>query len=124
MFTPMALQQMWNQAIILCAGPADLLDVGTALQINGLTVSDQSFFNGVTAQGIQIDPDQTKAAAITGTFGADSNVPSVSLYDGAYDIEVPVDIRAEYDRNFPLYGFSGCSYLVLRFANATARCPL
>jgi hypothetical protein len=43
----------------------------------------------------------------------------LTTYLGTHDISVPVDIRASYDRNFPIYGFSGCTYLVLRLIDST-----
>jgi Putative phage tail protein len=46
-------------------------------------------------------------------------VPSLTLYYGTHDITVPVDIRAQYDRTFPVYGYAGACYMVFRLINST-----
>ncbi|MBC8096541.1 MAG: C40 family peptidase [Akkermansiaceae bacterium] len=109
--------QQWNQVIVLCSGPISELDQA-ALQINGVNFLDRSFFNG-DLDGVLANPEQTKAAAVSGTINSDTYHPTVSIYEGDHAISVPVDIRAQYDRNFPVYGFSGCSYLVFRFADSS-----
>lgn len=106
--------QAWNQIIVLASGPVEEVDYYAGLQIKGITWSDKYFFNGTNINGIAMNPAQTKGEAISGSISSDSYVPSATLYDGAHAIAVPVDVRAQYDRGFPLYGFSGCSYLVLR----------
>jgi cell wall-associated NlpC family hydrolase len=101
----------WNKIVVLSAGPVDDLDYETSLSINGTP------FNSVEwkdSTGIVVNPEQTKAAAVTGSIAGTTNVPSVTLYDGAHAIEMPIDIRAQYDRTFPLYGMAGCTYLVFR----------
>lgn len=114
-----AASQKANKIIILASAPSEEIDYQTGLKINGLAWNDIFFNAGSTTEGIWIDPAQTKAEAVTGTINGDSNVPSVSLYDGAYGIAVDVDVRAQYDREFPLYGFSGCSYMVFRLIDST-----
>jgi len=110
--------QKWNQVIVLSSGPVDLIDSTTGIRIKGVDYSDASLFAG-TNDGMALNPAQTKAEAVTGTISSDTLVPSISIYDGAHAISVPVDIRASYDRTFPLYGFSGSAYLVLRLINGT-----
>ncbi len=114
--TPTA--QKWNQIVILGSGPVSLIDYDTGLQIKGVTYSDKYFFDGTGFDGIYPNPAQDKAEAVTGSILSESAVPSVTFYDGAHGLTVPVDIRASYDRTFPIYGFSGCAYLVLRQMNA------
>lgn len=110
--------QKWNQIIVLASGPAEEIETA-GLNINGVSYQDKSFFDGTNVEGIFVNPEQTKAAAVSGTIGSDSDVPTVTLYDGAHGITVPVDIRAQYDRGFPIYGFSGCAYLAFRFADSS-----
>lgn len=111
--------QKANKIVILASAPCEEIDYQTGLKINGMGWNDPFFSNGTNVEGIYIDPAQTKAEAVTGTINSDTNVPSVSLYDGAHAITVPVDVRAQYDREFPLYGFSGCAYLVFRLIDST-----
>jgi hypothetical protein len=108
--------QMWNKIVVLGSAPFDDFDTLTGLKINGLSYEDQSFHSG-TVIGFRLDPAQTKAEAVTGSISGDSTVPSISRYDGAHAISVPVDVRAWYDRTLPIYGLSGCGYLVFRLAN-------
>lgn len=111
--------QKWNQVIVLASGPITEFDANTGLRIKGVDYSDKYFFDGTNVDGIFLSPAQTKAEAVTGSINSDSNVPSLTLYDGTHDISVPVDVRAQYDRGFPIYGFSGTAYLVLRAMHAT-----
>lgn len=110
--------QKWNQVIVLASGPVSLIDSNTGIRIKGVDYSDTGFFNG-TNDGMALNPDQDKDNAVTGTISPDSNVPSLTLYDGAHGITVPVDIRASYDRTFPVSGFPGCAYIVFRFMDST-----
>jgi hypothetical protein len=110
--------QAWNQVVILDSAPCSLIDIA-ALQINGINYSDATFHSGTNLQGMAINPALTKDEAISGTIGGDTLVPSVTVYDGAYDISVPMDVRSSYDRTFPVYRFSGCSYLVFRFIDSS-----
>jgi len=105
--------QKWNQVIVLASGPVYEFDSNTGLRIKGVDFTN-GYFNDGTADGIALNPAQTKAEAVTGAIGSDTNVPSMTLYTGAHGISVPVDIRAQYDRGFPIYGFSGTAYMVLR----------
>ncbi len=114
-----ASSQKANKVVILGSGPFAEIDYQTGLKINGLGWNDIFFNSGTNTDGIYIDPAQTKDEAVTGSIGGDSTVPSVSLYTGAHGITVPVDVRAQYDREFPIYGFSGCGYLVFRLIDST-----
>ena len=114
-----ASSQKANKIVVLCSGPVELVDFETGLLINGVTYADPYFKDGTAVDGFTVNPDQTKAEAVTGSIGGESNVPSISLYYGDHDIEVPVDIRAHYDRTFPIYGFSGCAYAVFRLIDSS-----
>ena len=108
-----ATTQKANKIVILCASPmAALNDPSQNIKINGLQLDNEYFKN------FSVNPAQTKAEAVDGTIDGVSNVPSVSIYKNDHAISVPVDIRATYDRNFPVYGFSGCSYLVFRLIDS------
>jgi hypothetical protein len=107
----------WNQIVVLASGPSELIDYETGLLINGLNYRDKLFHNADGIEGIFANPEQNKAEAVTGSIDGATNVPSVTIYHGAYGITVPVDVRAQYDRNFPVYGLSGCSYLAFRLIN-------
>lgn len=111
--------QKANKVVILASGPVQLIDYPTGLLINGITYADPYFKDTTEIDGFVVDPAQTKDEAVTGTISGESDVPSISLYDGAHGIEVPVDIRAHYDRTFPIYGFSGCSYAVFRLIDSS-----
>lgn len=112
--------QKLNKIIVLCEGPVSLVDTDAFnLTINGIQFNNPFFKSSATVNGFGLNPDQTKAEAVTGTIDGASNVPSISVYPGTYFIDVPVDVRAQYDRNFPLYGFSGCTYLVMRLIDST-----
>lgn len=108
--------QKANKIVILSQGPIeDFQFDSNQIKINGLLHSDPHWH----PSGYALNPDQTKAAAVDGTIGSDTHRPSITLYTGAHDISVPVDIRAHYDRNFPVYGFPGCAYLVARLVDST-----
>lgn len=113
-----ASSQKANKIVVLGSAPFEEIDYQTGLKINGLGWND-AFFKDGTIDGIFIDPAQTKAEAVDGSISSEVNVPSVSLYTGEYGISVPVDVRAEYDREFPVYGLAGSSYLVFRLINST-----
>lgn len=113
-------QQKVNKIVILGSGPVediDYLDFG--ITVNGLTYSDKYFKNGAVVDGFFINPEQSKAEAVTGSIEGDTLCPSISLYKGDLAIDVPVDIRAQYDRTFPLYGFNGCAYAVFRLIDSS-----
>lgn len=108
--------QKANKVVVLCGGPIESFTYGSnQVKINGLVYSDATFH----PSGYAIDPAQTKAEAVDGTISTDVNRPSMSLYLGTHGISVPVDVRAQYDRNFPVYGFAGCAYLVARLVDST-----
>jgi len=111
--------QKANKIVILASGPVELIDYQTGLQINGVTWADKTFFDGTNVDGMDANPPQSKAEAVSGSLMGETNMPSFTLYDGAHDIAVPVDVRARYDRGFPVYGFSGCAYWVGRLIDST-----
>ncbi len=118
--TSTAANQRTNQVIILAGGPTAGIDLSdTGITINGLTYLDKFFKNSSLAKGFTLNPDQTKAEAVTGTINGETMVPSLSIYPGTAGISVPVDIRASYDRTFPIYGFAGCAYTVLRLIDSS-----
>ena len=114
-----AANAVWNQVVVLGSGPVNLIDYLTGLQINGTTFQDSSFYSGSNVIGLFVNPTQDQANAVTGTIYSNSNVPSVTLYNGHHDISVPVDVRASWDRNFPVYGMSGCAYLAFRLFDSS-----
>jgi hypothetical protein len=89
------------------------------LQVNGTPYGDKYWKDGTAVDGIFLNPAQTKAEAVSGTISGDTSVPSLTVYTGDPGIEVPVDVRAQYDRTFPVYGLSGCAYVVMRAMDAT-----
>ena len=111
--------QKANKIVILASAPCEEIDYQTGLKINGMGWNDPYFHDGTNLGGMFVNPAQTKAEAVTGDILSDTNVPSVSLYAAAHAITVPVDVRAQYDREFPIYGFSGCAYLVFRLIDST-----
>jgi hypothetical protein len=113
-------QQAANRVVVLDSGPLSDVDFnGLNVKINGLQLDNDYWHAGLNLTGFVVNPAQTKAEAVSGTIGGDTLVPSVTLYLGNPAIEPPVDIRASYDRNFPLYGFNGCGYLVFRAIDST-----
>ncbi len=114
-----ATAQKANKIVVLQSGPSELIDYNTGLKLNGKNWNDASFYDGTGIQGLVANPAQSKAEAVTGTIGGENDVPSFTVYDGAYRTTVPVDVRAQYDRTFPIYGLSGCSYLVFRLSDST-----
>jgi cell wall-associated NlpC family hydrolase len=113
-------QQAANKIVVLCSGPITNVDyLNFNLTVNAISYNDPSFYSGSQSNGIIINPLQTEAAAVMGTIGSDNFVPSMTIYDGHHDITVPVDIRAQFDRTFPIYGYSDCSYIVFRLFNST-----
>jgi len=113
-------QQAANKVVVLASGPIwDVDSNNLNILINGLTYTDASFFSGDQTTGIALNPTQDKANAVSGTIGSDTYVPSLTIYDGHHDLIVPVDIRASYDRTFPVYGYSGAAYMVFRLINSS-----
>lgn len=116
-----------NRVIVFCSGPAHAIDsTNYNIRVNGIHFDSKYWKNqtvgGVNWTGWYVNPAQTRAEAVAGNITisgqAFTNLPTMTLYTGAHGISVPVDIRASYDRNFPVYGLSGCCYLVARFFNA------
>lgn len=111
-----ATQQRVNKIVILGTGPFTAFEHDSAVvKINGRDYRD-TFFH---PSGIALDPAQTKAEAVDGLISTTSARPSISNYLGTYGITVPVDVRAQYDRNFPLYGFNGCAYQAYRLIDSS-----
>jgi len=121
-----------NRMIVYSSGPAEGIDwEGFNIRVNGLHYDNRWWYKqtvqSIERHGWAINPAQTKDEAVNGTFDTGltvgipplpdvyTNQPSLSLYTGAHDKDVPVDIRASYDRNMPVYGLSGCCYIVARF---------
>jgi cell wall-associated NlpC family hydrolase len=113
-------QVKWNKLVVLASAPLDAIDFETdsGLLINGLAYNDKNWRDTPSISGFLPNPAQTKAEAVDGTFNGESHVPSFTTYDGAHAISVPVDIRASYDRTFPVYGLSGSAYIVWRLMNS------
>jgi hypothetical protein len=108
--------QKANKIIVLSSGPIEDFAYGSnQIKINGKLYSDATWH----PSGYALDPAQSKAEAVDGTISTDVNRPSISQYKGTHGISVPVDIRASYDRNMPIYGFAGCAYLVARLVDST-----
>lgn len=118
--TDSTLQKL-TRVVVLSAGPIyDVAWLEYEIRINGLHYNNKYFQEESPLFGFQINPAQTKAEAVEGTFsGAAKKFPSISIYLGNHQLNVPVDIRAHYDRNFPVYGMAGCAYLVVRFIDST-----
>lgn len=116
--TNVALQKACKVVVF---GLGALLDFGTAsyqFRINGLSYDDSYWFNA-GATGFEPDPVQVKAEAIDGIIGAAFFRPSMTLYMGSPALSVPVDVRAHYVRDFPIYGFNGCAYVVFRMVDSS-----
>ncbi len=110
-----ATQQKINKVVILASGPIEGVDYDSqVIKINGRVYTDK----GWHPDGFALNPAQTKAEAVDGTIGSAAARPSISVYLGTPGTTVPVDVRAQYDRNFPLYGFNGCAYVVLRLIDS------
>lgn len=108
-------QQAANKIVILGSGPFTAFSHDSAVvKINGRDYRDTYWH----PSGIALDPAQSKAEAVDGTIGGEGGRSSISNYLGTYGITVPVDVRAQYDRNFPLYGFNGCAYQVMRLIDS------
>lgn len=110
-----ASQQRVNKVVILGSGPFTAIEYqGNVIKVNGRDYRD-TFWH---PSGIALDPAQNKAEAVDGDISSEHARPSVSVYLGTHGISVPVDVRAQYDRNFPIYGFNGCAYLVFRLIDS------
>jgi hypothetical protein len=121
-----ATLQKANKVVILCAAPLAAFSCNDEVtKINGLTYYHGYFYDAsgvdtdILTFGFKQNPAQTKAEAVTGTIGGFNNRPNFTSYLGAHAIAVPVDIRASYDRNFPVYGFPGCAYQVYRLIDSS-----
>ncbi len=108
----------WNQIVVFASAPIAEFDYTSTLAVKGISWADAHWHSGTNYAGIFVDPPQAKDEAVTGSILGDSSVPSVSLYTGSHDIAVPVDVRAQYDRSFPIYGLSGTAYMVFRLIDA------
>jgi hypothetical protein len=110
-------RQKINRVIIFSNGPASGF---SELRINGLPSHSRAYSGDTTVLGgFQVSPG-TVAKAVDGDYSPLSGLwSSFDSYLGTHDISVPADIRASYDRDFPVYGFAGSAYIVLRFIDST-----
>jgi hypothetical protein len=107
--------QAANKVVILGSGEmVGIEHAGNVMKINGVPYTNTYWH----ASGVALDPAQTKAEAVDGTIDDEAGRSSVTWYAGERGISVPVDVRAQYDRNFPIYGFNGCGYLVFRMIDS------
>lgn len=114
-----ATKQKANFIVVLCSGPMDGFDNdGYTTTINGTAYNDAYYYGTNPNRGLVLNPTADEGRAVDGTFGGDLNRSSFTFYPGTYGITVPVDIRAQYDRDFPIYGLSGSSYMVFRLINS------
>lgn len=120
--------------VVFCAGPVE--GIGTLnLRINGNTWDSNVWYShtritppSYTVTGFYFDLGglnlTTRAEVWDGTIAADPDRPSITMRTAELDIPgsrpeiVPVDLRAGYDRNFPLYGLNGCVYGVFRLVDS------
>ena len=110
-----ASQQRVNKVVILGSGPFTAWEYNSSvIKIDGRDYRDTYWHTS----GIKLDPAQSKAEAVDGTISSEGGRSSISTYLGTPATDVSVDIRAQYDRNFPLYGFNGCAYLVCRLIDS------
>lgn len=111
-----ATQQKVNKVVVLGGGPIEGFDYsGNIAKINGIPY-DNTYWH---ASGFALNPTQDKANCVDGTIGGESNRPSITTYDATPGITVPVDVRAQYDRNFPVYGFNGVACLIFRLIDSS-----
>jgi hypothetical protein len=111
--------QVFNKIVVLGSAPFEEIDSMDGLKLNGVSYQDPKFYSSSELTGIQPNPTQTVSAAVNGVIGSNTKVPTLTIYPGTHDISVPADIRASYDRTFPVYGLSGCAYLVFRLFDTT-----
>jgi hypothetical protein len=112
-----ATLQKVNKLVVFAAGPCEDIQFAD-IHINGIPYNSTAFFAG-TVDGFEVNPAQTKAEAVSGIIGSDTQKPSLTIYKGDHDITVPVDIRAKYDRFMPVYGLSGSTYIIFRLIDST-----
>lgn len=111
-----AAEQKVNKVVVLASGPIEDVEFNSSvIKINGFAYTAPRWH----PSGFKLDPAQTKAEAVDGTIGSDAARPSLTVYKGEHAITVPVDVRAQYDRNFPIYGLSGAACLVFRLIDST-----
>jgi len=129
-FASTGTDSMWDVVVVFASAPGEAIEWMTGLQVKGTTWSDKSLYDATDQNGMAPNPAQTKAEAISGTINGETLVPSFTVYGGDHAISVPVDVRAQYDRGFPIYGLSGCQYIVFRcrdqakFANVNFTCKI
>ena len=108
--------QKANKIVILGSGPiSGVTNNGSVIKINGRPYTDTYWHPSAMA----LNPVQVKAEAVNGLIGSDASRPSVTVYPGTNATNVPVDVRAHFDRNFPVYGFNGAAYAVFRLIDTT-----
>ena len=124
-------EQKTVSIVVFCAGPVSgygLLN----LRINGNTYDSNVWFSKTAATdyttgfffdlgGLQLT---TRAEVWDGTILSLADRPSITMRSAVLDIPgsrpeiVPVDLRAKYDRGFPLYGLNGCAHGVFRLVDS------
>jgi hypothetical protein len=113
-------QQKISRVVVFSTAPA--LSEGQ-LKVNGISVENHFYGNetqgGVQKMGFQVNPSAASLAVDATIAGYTTLWSSYNVYLGGLGISVPVDLRAQYDRNFPIYGLPGCTYIVYRFVNAS-----
>jgi hypothetical protein len=125
-------EQKTVSIVVFCAGPVSgygLLN----LRINGNTWDSNVWFSdapplGDTTTGFYYDLGglglTTRAEVWDGTILSLDDRPSITMRQAVLDIPgsrpeiVPIDLRASYDRAFPLYGLNGCAYGVFRLVDS------
>jgi hypothetical protein len=112
-----AYAQKANKVVVLASGPISAMTyLSNDFKVNGMLITDKHWH---PAGGFAIDPAQSKAEAVEGTISGTVHRPSVTRYLGTHGITVAADVRAQYDRNMPVYGFAGCAYAVFRLTDST-----
>jgi cell wall-associated NlpC family hydrolase len=109
----------WNRVVVLGSGPIDAVDTDAGLFVNGVSVRSRAWKDTTNNTGFALNPTQDYNNAVLGSINSDTNVPNLTVYPGAHGISVPVDIRASYDRGFPVHGLAGCAYLVFRLIDSS-----
>jgi hypothetical protein len=110
-----ATQQKISRVVVFANESTALAD----WRINSISFISRGWANetvgGITKQGFQVNPSAADLAVSGIIAGYATKFCSFNEYSGPYAITVPVDIRAQYEREFPVYGFPGCAYTVFRF---------
>lgn len=107
------------KVVVFGLGPMESLGLDTfEFRINGLSFDVPYWYASGGVYGIYQEPVQVKSEAIDGSIDGSTHQPSVTCYKGTPALEVPVDVRAQYVRDFPIYGFNGTAYCVFRLVDS------